>query len=1034
MRTGKFLISGFLFISLINYNTWAASNREAVKKAEQVKQTEYLGELAGKNFSILLLRVIDKDYSVFKYSNSNKINKQKFEVKYELQRKFSNRAVYPLRELISDLKNIRISINGSINNLTSSTQLKVSLDDIDVLQLLLILAKLTGKQYFVDENLLYKPTFITLKGTYTVKQLEQILISKIREYNPWINIYERNKILYVEKSNLDFLQKGKETILIVPIDPNKLLINSVNNQTIKLSLLLKNLNDNLKIKILGKERLLKDFDKLTVYITNTDALQLLLILAKLTGKQYFVDENLLYKPTFITLKGTYTVKQLEQILISKIKEYNNFKIFLKKRFLLITSLQGINKLGYLKLGNLKADILLDKPLETAKLSFALNKEILKGVSSKSEKNLKVINWSALSSYFSGEVVNSKLNIQEQFLVLTLPIDIKLPLVSIADKIYSGIKFKPNTFTLNKNTKLYIKYNGEALSLLIALLKKVPYLQIRINNNVDYYPSYLFIKGEYTLEQLVNLIIDIISQNNKSLFITIDWNQKFFQIGKKIISIKIGNFKTRVFYIKDIDILSFSKLIQDILDKYGGFYNIDSDFNAVTITAPPKALEEITNKFSRFIQSTKTNFLNKLVSKVLYLKFPLFKRLPQLVDTTFNKDVIDILKQQNNSEIFKLLQSINNYLSKHGKLELLPSINAIEITDYPENILTILDKFKPYFTTQPIKIKVTIKFVEVNKNYAKSFGFKWSFNYGGNSKAESIKNIAGYLNQLPQYSQSVQNTLSKTVSNTITDYGPSTQSSTTQSNSQTISTSSQSQAQVVNPDGSTTTSQTQQTNQQTTTTQTTTTAPYSTSQTQFSTQVQSQQTESTTLTWQPLQNTKALFNLAFVYHKLNPINLFIEAGESMGLSKTLTSPSLIALNGQETVLEKGIEIPYQVTDQNGAYHVEYKQATLQIKVQPLLLPDGKILVNLTLSKDQPLWDRTVNGEPSINKLSITQSLILNDGSAAVISGILEKNYSKAQSGLPGLMNIPLLGWLFKTKDWNNSQDELLIIVTAKVISK
>ena len=173
--------------------------------------------------------------------------------------------------------------------------------------------------------------------------------------------------------------------------------------------------------------------------------------------------------------------------------------------------------------------------------------------------------------------------------------------------------------------------------------------------------------------------------------------------------------------------------------------------------------------------------------------------------------------------------------------------------------------------------------------------------------------------------------------------------------------------------------------------------------------------------------------SLIYRKINPLNLILSAGETSGLAKTLSSPSLILLNGQHGTISQGTQIPYQSVDQNGNPTTRLVAATLTLDVTPTLLPDGRILLQLQLSRNSPNTAITVNGQPAINTFTVTQDFILANGESIVIGGVLERTNQTGETGVPYLMRIPLLGWLFKTKNWSKQDTELLVIVTAKVVN-
>jgi len=190
-----------------------------------------------------------------------------------------------------------------------------------------------------------------------------------------------------------------------------------------------------------------------------------------------------------------------------------------------------------------------------------------------------------------------------------------------------------------------------------------------------------------------------------------------------------------------------------------------------------------------------------------------------------------------------------------------------------------------------------------------------------------------------------------------------------------------------------------------------------------------------LSWTANADNQGLTSaIQFAYRKLNPLNLQISAAESVSLAKTLSSPSLILLNGQAGSISSGVQIPYQSVDENGNPKTELVSASLSLNVQPELLPDGRILLKLQLSKNSPNTALAVNGQPAINTFTITQNFIVANGETLVIGGVLERTNNSGEAGTPLLKDIPLLGWLFKTKNWDRQDDELMVFITAKVVSE
>lgn len=166
--------------------------------------------------------------------------------------------------------------------------------------------------------------------------------------------------------------------------------------------------------------------------------------------------------------------------------------------------------------------------------------------------------------------------------------------------------------------------------------------------------------------------------------------------------------------------------------------------------------------------------------------------------------------------------------------------------------------------------------------------------------------------------------------------------------------------------------------------------------------------------------------------LNRLDLTLTALEDIGKSKILSRPRIITIDGEPAEISQGIEVPYQSTSANFGTNIQFKRALLKLNVIPRTLPDGNIVMTITLTQDVPDFGNAVLGQPPINTKSITSKVVAKDGSTIVIGGILEKKESKNTKGVPGLHKMPLLGWLFKNQQDVKSEKELLIFISPKII--
>jgi len=156
---------------------------------------------------------------------------------------------------------------------------------------------------------------------------------------------------------------------------------------------------------------------------------------------------------------------------------------------------------------------------------------------------------------------------------------------------------------------------------------------------------------------------------------------------------------------------------------------------------------------------------------------------------------------------------------------------------------------------------------------------------------------------------------------------------------------------------------------------------------------------------------------------------ISALESLGLGKTISNPKVFTLDNQVATITQGEEIAYQATGSEGA-DTSFKEAALKLTVTPSIIGDGNVLLEVQVNNDSV--NRTVAGDPPINKMQISTKLLIADGDIVVIGGIKKNKVFNTKSQTPGLGNVPVLGNLFKGKTKSDSMDELLIFIAPRIL--
>ena len=163
-----------------------------------------------------------------------------------------------------------------------------------------------------------------------------------------------------------------------------------------------------------------------------------------------------------------------------------------------------------------------------------------------------------------------------------------------------------------------------------------------------------------------------------------------------------------------------------------------------------------------------------------------------------------------------------------------------------------------------------------------------------------------------------------------------------------------------------------------------------------------------------------------------LDLELQALETEGEAKVISSPKLTVLNDQEAIIEQGSEVPYLSAALNGATQVQFKKAVLSLKVRPEITADHQILLRLQVNKDKisTISSQAV-GTPVIDTREIRTEVNVQNGQTLVLGGIEEELDSKSMSGLPGLSKLPGIGWLFRTNHEQHESSEMLIFITPVI---
>ncbi|CAL96262.1 type IV pilus secretin PilQ [Azoarcus olearius] len=164
-----------------------------------------------------------------------------------------------------------------------------------------------------------------------------------------------------------------------------------------------------------------------------------------------------------------------------------------------------------------------------------------------------------------------------------------------------------------------------------------------------------------------------------------------------------------------------------------------------------------------------------------------------------------------------------------------------------------------------------------------------------------------------------------------------------------------------------------------------------------------------------------------------LNLELAALESDGRGRVVSSPRVLTANQVEASIEQGTEVPYLQASSSGATNVAFKKAVLSLKVKPQITPDGRLQLSIEVNKDRPLFESAVLNVPPIETKNVKSEVLIDNGGTVVIGGIYEEEETSNEDRVPILGELPVVGFLFRTRSKISNRKELLVFITPKIVS-
>ena len=202
---------------------------------------------------------------------------------------------------------------------------------------------------------------------------------------------------------------------------------------------------------------------------------------------------------------------------------------------------------------------------------------------------------------------------------------------------------------------------------------------------------------------------------------------------------------------------------------------------------------------------------------------------------------------------------------------------------------------------------------------------------------------------------------------------------------------------------------------------------------------------------PFPISQALLSTNTVSATYRGVTATLRAMERAGLIRTLAEPNLTAISGETANFLAGGEFPVPAgftcdpATRNCQTQIQFKKFGVGLTFTPVVLTEGRISLKvmtevselsnenaLTLTQAISLGQTTSLTIPSIKTRRADTTVEIPSGGSLAMAGMIQEQTKQQINGTPGLMNVPILGALFKSRDYVNRQSELVVLVTPYVV--
>lgn len=188
-------------------------------------------------------------------------------------------------------------------------------------------------------------------------------------------------------------------------------------------------------------------------------------------------------------------------------------------------------------------------------------------------------------------------------------------------------------------------------------------------------------------------------------------------------------------------------------------------------------------------------------------------------------------------------------------------------------------------------------------------------------------------------------------------------------------------------------------------------------------------------------TQPFGNFGIVLGSLNNnlrLDLALQMAEEKGKAKVVSAPRILTLDNKRASIRSGatlrirsVPVGSSVTTSSNVAITEVTTG-VELGVTPQISGEDQVLLTVDVTQSEPNYARTVENIPEIRDQKASTTILLKDGETVVIGGLYKVTEGESSRSIPYLSEIPLIGWLFKSKSKEKRNEELVIFLTPRIV--